>query len=139
MKKFLTEFKSFAMRGNVVDMAIGVVIGAAFSAIVTSLVNDLFSPLIGLIASTNLKDQALTFAGVSINYGSFLTALINFIITAFVLFVVVKGMNKLSAIGHKPEAPGAPTTKICPFCKSEIPLDATRCAHCTSILDDLNK
>ena len=132
MKKFLQEFKEFAMRGNVLDMAVGVVIGAAFKAIIDSVVNDLISPIIGLVFKSDFSALVLTVNDVSIGYGAFITAVINFIIVAFVLFVIVKAANKASSLRKKPEAPAAPTTKKCPYCKSEIAIEATRCPHCTS-------
>jgi len=135
MKKFLQEFKEFALRGNVLDLAVGVIIGAAFQAIVTSLVDDILSPFLGMFASADLKDQAFTLLGVTVKYGSFVTAVINFIIMAFLIFVLVKGINKLASLGKK-EEPEEVTTKICPFCCSEIAVEATRCPHCTSVLDE---
>ena len=149
MKGFLKEFKDFAMRGNVIDLAGGVIIGGAFQKIVTSVVNDLVMPLIGLITKGSdfaTKFVALdggdyatieeaTAAGAAIlTYGNFIAVTIDFLIMAFVIFLLVKGLNKLTSIGKKPEpvVEAAPTTKICPFCKSEIAIDATKCAHCTS-------
>ena len=132
MKKFLEEFKEFALRGNVMDLAVGVIIGAAFQAIINSLVNDVISPLIGLVANTDLSYLAVTIEGVDIRYGAFLTAVINFIIMAFVIFIIVKAINTLAEKGKKPEPKAAPTTKICPYCKSEIDIKATRCRYCTS-------
>lgn len=134
MKKFLNEFKEFALRGNVMDLAVGVIIGAAFQAIINSLVSDVISPLIGLVANTDLSYLVATVGDVEIRYGAFITAIINFIIMAVIIFLLVKGMNALASIGHKKEeqAPAAPATKICPYCKSEIAIDATRCPHCTS-------
>ena len=99
MKKFFKEFKEFALRGSVMDLAIGVIIGAAFQAIVNSLVKDIMSPLIGLVAKTDLSDLSVEIFGVSVKYGSFLTAVINFIIMAFVIFLLVKGLNALSKLG----------------------------------------
>lgn len=159
MKKFLNEFKAFALRGNVIDLAVGVIIGGAFQTIVKSLVNDLIMPFVGLATGgINFTDQFLVLkladgveagttyaslaaaqeAGATIfAYGSFITAVINFIIMAIVIFLFVKGINNLHKIGKKKEeAPAAPTTKVCPFCKSEIAIEATRCAHCTSELTD---
>ena len=141
----IKEFKEFIMRGNVMDMAVGVIVGGAFNTIVTSLVNDIIMPVISLATGkvdfTNLfftldgsKYATLAEAqeaGASVfAYGSFIQNVLQFLIVAFVLFLVVKGMNKL----RKPEPEAAPTTKICPFCKSEIAIDATRCPHCTSEL-----
>lgn len=136
MKKFLSEFKEFAMRGNVLDMSVGIIIGAAFTAIVTSLVDDILSPVIGLIVKVNFSDLAVNIAGVDFKYGSFIMAVINFIIVAFTLFVLIKAVNKTASIGKKKEEDAAPTTKICPYCKSEISIEATRCPHCTSQLEE---
>ena len=133
MKAFLNEFKAIAMRGNVIDLAVGVIIGGAFQAIVKSLVDDILSPLIGLIVKQDFNDLAATVFDVKIKYGSFITATINFIIMAFVIFLLVKGLNKLTSIGAKP-VEEAPTTKECPFCKSEVNIAATRCPNCTSEL-----
>ena len=147
MKKFLEEFKAFAMRGNVVDMAIGVVIGGAFGSITTSLVNDIFLPLLGVITGginfgglfyaldgqKYASIEAAKEAGVgTLNYGLFIQYVLNFILIAFCMFLVVRLMNKLK----KPEPAPAPEKpkRICPFCKSEIADDATRCPHCTSEL-----
>ena len=139
------EFKEFIMRGNVMDMAVGVIVGGAFSAIVNSLVNDVIMPVISLatgkIDFSNLfialdggeyaNLAAAQEAGASVfAYGSFIQAVIQFLIIAFCIFMVVKGMNKL----RKPEPEAAPTTKVCPFCKNEVPLEATRCGFCTSEL-----
>ncbi len=136
MKKFFTEFKEFINRGNVVDMAVGVMIGAAFKGIVDSLVNDIISPIIGLFAQEDFTALAVRFLGVELKYGAFLMAILNFFIIAAVLFLIVKMMNNLYKIGKKKEedAPAAPTTKICPHCCSEIAIEATRCPHCTSEL-----
>lgn len=136
MKKMLKEFKTFAMRGNVIDMAVGVIIGGAFKGIVDSLVNDILSPVIGLIGKKDFSALTLNVLGVELKYGAFITAVINFIIMAFVIFLLVKGLNKLSQIGKKKEiAEEAVTTKKCPFCMSEIAIEATRCPHCTSALE----
>ena len=135
MKNFMAEFKKFILRGNVVDMAVGVIVGAAFQGIVSSLVNDVISPLLGLFANTDLTYLVWNVNGVEVRYGAFLTAVINFLVMAFVIFMLVKFLNKLAELGNKkeePAAPPAPTTKKCPYCKSEIPIDAVKCAHCTS-------
>ena len=110
--------------------------GAAFTAIVTSLVNDIISPVIGLFVRVDFTELAATVFGVDIRYGAFIMAVINFLIVAFVLFLIVKAMNKARTLGAKPEAEETPSVKICPFCKSEIALDATRCPHCTSRLEN---
>ncbi len=137
MKKLLGEFRAFISRGNVVDLAVGVMIGGAFSAIVTSFVDDIISPILGLFGDLNLAERALTIGGVRLGYGSFLTAVIHFLIIAFILLLFVKAINKASSLARekKAEAPAAPATKVCPYCKSEIALGATRCPHCTSTLD----
>ena len=132
MKKFLEEFKAFALRGNVMDMAIGVIIGGAFTSIVTSLTDNLINPFLGLFGGTDLSGFVLNLGGVELRYGAFITSIINFLIMAFVLFCLLKAVNKLTALGKKPEAPAEPTTKTCPFCCNEIPIKAVKCAHCGS-------
>ena len=137
MKKLLKEFETFIMRGNVIDMAVGVIVGAAFQAIVNSLVNDVISPLLGLVANMDLSYLVLKINDVEIRYGAFVTAVINFLIMAFVIFLLVKAINKISELGFKKkkeEEPAKPKTKICTYCKSEIPADAVKCGHCTSDL-----
>lgn len=134
MGSFMKEFKEFAMKGNVMDLAVGMIIGAAFTAIISALVDNILSPLIGLLIKVDFNDAAVNVAGVDIMYGAFIMAIINFIIVAFVLFAMIKAMNKLR---KEPEAVEEdPTTKVCPFCKSEIPIEATRCPHCTSQLEE---
>ena len=135
MKSFLNEFKEFAMKGNVMDMAVGIIIGGAFTAIVTSLTDDLLSPLIGLFFKADFSKVVVTAAGVDFKIGAFIMAIINFLIVAFVLFCMIKAMNKALTAGKKPEEEAAPETKVCPYCKSEVPVDATRCPHCTSELE----
>ena len=132
MKKFIEEFKAFALRGNVMDMAIGVIIGGAFTSIVTSLTENLINPILGLFGGTDLSGFVLNLGGVELRYGAFITSIINFLIMAFVLFCLLKAVNKLTALGKKPEAPAEPTTKTCPFCCSKIPIKAVKCAHCGS-------
>ena len=158
MKKFFQEFKEFATRGNVMDLAVGVIIGAAFQKIVTSAVNDLVMPLVGLITgNSNFNDafwilrlpegvteaqvtslEKATELGVTtFNYGAFISAVIDFFIMAFVIFLMIKALNKASSLKKpKEEAPAEPTTKICPYCLSEIPVGAKKCAHCASDLDE---
>ncbi len=136
MKSFISEFKEFALRGNVMDMAIGIIIGAAFTAIVTSLVDDIISPLIGLFVKVDFNNLVATVFNVDIKYGAFIMAVINFLIVALVLFCIIKAMNKAASITKKEEAEEEPTTKECPFCLQEIPIKATRCPHCTSELND---
>lgn len=137
MKKFLSEFKAFALRGNVMDLAVGVLIGGAFSGIVASLTENIISPIIGLFGGANFDQYMLTLGDVQIKYGAFITAVINFIIMAFIVFLLVKGMRKLGEIKTpKKASPQAPTTKICTYCRTEIDIKATRCPHCTSQLEE---
>ena len=158
MKKFFADFKAFISKGNIIDMAVGVVVGGAFSKIVSSLVADIINPLVGLatgkVALSDMKlilqpevideaTAAVTQAEIALKYGNFLQMVIDFLIIAFSIFVVLRIMMKaqetMNLLKKKEEvaeeAPAAPTTKICPFCKSEIAIEATRCAHCTSELD----
>ena len=138
MKKFLDEFKKFISRGNVMDMAVGIIIGGAFTGIVSSLVEDIINPLLGLFGGMNFDQYKLQLTGeVTLNYGKFITSIINFIIMALVIFLLIKVMNKAtSLVSKKEEEEAAPTTKKCSFCKSEIDIEATRCPHCTSVLEE---
>lgn len=140
MKKFLNEFKAFIMRGNVLDLAVAVIIGAAFQSIISSLVDDIISPVLGLFGGVDFKGFVLNLNGVEIRYGAFITAIINFMIMALVIFLIIKGITKVSELGKKlakkEEAKKEPTTKTCPFCCSEIDIKATRCPHCTSVLEE---
>lgn len=133
MKKFLNEFKEFALRGNVMDMAVGVIIGAAFQEIVKSLTGDIISPFLGLFGKADFSAYVLTINGVAIKYGAFITAIINFIIMAFVIFLLIKSINKIMSFGKK-EEPAEPTTKDCPYCCSKISIKAVKCPNCTSDL-----
>ena len=137
MKKFFEEFKAFALRGNVLDLAVGVIIGGAFTGIVTALTANFINPLLSVVMTgtpgVDENGVAWTAGGA---FAAFLTTIVNFIITALVLFLLIRGINKLTSIGKKKEAPAAPTTKKCPYCLSEIPLAATRCPHCTSELKE---
>ncbi len=137
MKKngFWSEFRQFIAKGNVMNLAVGVIIGAAFQAITNSLVNDIISPVIGLFASADMSAWSVMIGGAEIRYGAFLTAIINFLIMALVIFLLVKILNRIMAMGKKPEPKAEPTTKKCPFCCSEIAIEATRCPHCTSELE----
>ena len=148
MSKLLKEFKEFAVKGNVVDMAVGVVIGGAFGKIVSSLVNDLFMPIIGLITGgVNVSgmfallgkvpegeiapksiEEAAERGIATFNYGNFIQTVIDFILVALCIFLVIKAINKFK----KPAPEAAPTTKVCPFCKSDINIEATKCAFCGS-------
>lgn len=140
MKKngFFKEFKKFILRGNVLDLAVGVIVGGAFTAIVTSLNEDILTPLLGLFGGTDFSNLKVTLGSSPeapvLMYGNFITAVINFVIIAFVIFLIVKGINKISDGMKKSEEEAAPATKICPYCKSEINIDATKCPHCTSDL-----
>lgn len=129
--KFMEEFKKFALRGNVMDMAVGVIIGGAFSGIVTSLTENFINPILKELTGA----ASYTWQDVGGFASAFLSAVVNFIIMAFILFCLMRGINKLLTIGKKPEAPAAPTTKKCPYCKTEIDIEATRCPHCTSQLE----
>ena len=150
-KGTMKEFKEFALKGNIVDMAVGVIIGGAFGTIVSSLVSDIIMPLISSITGNidftnkfvilrnsegavyNTLAEAQAAGANTLNWGTFLTNIINFLIIAVVMFIIIK---KVFGALHKEkeEAPAAPTTKECPYCKSEIHIDATRCPHCTSEL-----
>ncbi len=131
MKKFFGEFKEFIMRGNVMDLAVGVIIGGAFGAIVTSLTDDIISPLIGLIGDVDFSDMVAKIGNVEVRYGAFITAIINFLIMALIIFLMVKAINKVMTIGKKKEEEAAPTTKKCPHCCEEVNIEATKCPHCT--------
>lgn len=141
-KGFVAEFRKFIMRGNVMDMAVGVIVGGAFTSIVTSLNQDILTPVLGIFGGTDFSYLTVRLGqgenAPVLNYGSFLTAVINFLITALVIFCLVKLLNKLSVrlSRKKEETPAAPTTKKCPYCLSEIALEATRCPHCTSDLSE---
>lgn len=137
----LGEFKDFIMRGNVMDMAVGVLVGTAFTAIVTSLNADILTPIISIFGGTDFSHLKVKLGTAEkapvLLYGNFITAIFNFLITAAVIFLLVKGMNTLNdRFTKKEETPAAPTTKKCPYCCSEIPVEATRCAHCTSQLNN---
>lgn len=140
-KGFIEEFKKFIMRGNVMDMAVGVIVGGAFTSIVTSLNQDILTPVLGIFGGTDFSNLKVTLGSGEnapvLCYGNFITAVINFLITAFVIFVLVKAINKIGdkLIRKEEEAPTEPTTKICPYCRSEIAKEATRCPHCTSNLE----
>ncbi len=158
MKKFMAEFKEFAVKGNMIDMAIGVIIGGAFTALVTAFTTNIVNPLIALIPGVNsldnalkivLKEAELSPAGevmaeeVAIKFGAFISAIITFLILALIIFMIVKGINKMRKMEEERKAaeapaeePAEPTTKICPFCQSEIPILARRCPHCTSQLEE---
>ena len=140
VRSFLNEFKSFAVKGNMIDLAVGVVIGGAFTKIVNMMVSCIITPLISLIlqfifgeSSTEVLFSDLIVGPFPI--GQLISTIIDFIITAFVLFVLVKAINKVNSIGKKEEEIISPTTKVCPYCKTEINIEATRCPNCTSELE----
>lgn len=138
MKKFMEEFKAFISRGNVMDMAVGIIIGGAFTSIVSSLVEDIINPILGMFGGMNFDKLSISLLGeATLNYGKFITAVINFLIMALIVFIIMKTMNNIGEKLKKKEEekPAEPTTKKCPFCKSEIAIDATRCPHCTSVLE----
>ncbi|MDC7301022.1 large conductance mechanosensitive channel protein MscL [Agathobacter ruminis] len=137
MKKFAKEFKDFISRGNVMDMAVGIIIGSAFTAIVNSLVADIINPILGIFGGLDFSGLSVKLRGDSVlTYGNFITAILNFLIMALIVFLIVKALNKAATIGKKKEdgTPAEPTEKECPYCKSMIPIGATKCAHCTSDL-----
>ena len=142
--KFFEEFKKFILRGNVMDMAVGVIVGGAFTAIVTSLNADILTPILGLFGGTDFSYLYVTLGSGEnapvLHYGNFITAIINFLITALVIFILLKVINRiterLSAMTGNEEETPASTTKKCPYCYSEIDIKATRCPHCTSILEE---
>lgn len=136
MKKFFSEFKAFLSRGNVMDLAVAVIIGGAFQAIVKSLTDDVISPFIGLFAKMDFSDLVWTVNEVDIRYGAFITAVINFILMSFIIFLLIKAISAVQNIKKKEEIVVSPTTKVCPFCCSEIALSASRCPHCTSVLEE---
>jgi len=159
----LEEFKEFAMKGNIMDLAIGVVIGGAFQTIVNSLVQDIIMPAISILTGRmDFSDMVLKVGDASIKYGNFITAIVDFLIIAFSIFLVVRYLNKLNKLKElgdlaakldkkgklnkkkkveeiKEEKVAIPTTKICPFCYSEIKYEATRCPHCTSVLEEIKE
>ncbi len=140
MKKFLAEFRAFIAKGNVLDLAVGVIIGGAFSSIVTSLTDNIINPLINCIGGAEIQGKIHLIGDNYIDYGAFISAIINFLIMALVIFCIVKAVNKAMSLGKKleknPEAEPEvqPSVKICPYCKSEVPADAVKCKYCASDL-----
>lgn len=136
MKKLFKEFKEFINKGSVLDLAVGVIIGGAFSGIVNALIDNIINPLIACIGGTDIGFAFEIIKGneaTKINLGAFISAIINFLIISLVIFLIVKSANKAKALtAKKEEVEEAPTTKVCPFCKSEIAIDATKCPHCTA-------
>ena len=142
MKKFLEEFKAFISKGNVLDLAVGVIIGGAFGSVVSGLTDNIIQPLLNCIGGAEVQGKIRLFGTENyLDYGAFISSIINFLIMALVVFLIVKSVNKISDAAQKlskkdeQEETPAPTTKVCPYCKSEIDIDATRCPHCTSQLD----
>lgn len=148
LKSTLTEFKEFAVKGNVIDMAVGVIVGGAFGKIVTSIVNDIIMPIVGiaiggidfssLFIATDGNTYATADAAIEagagvIKYGAFISQVIDFLIIAIIIFIMLKVITNLKK-KETPAEPEAPTTKVCPFCRSEISIEATKCPHCTSDL-----
>ena len=161
MKKFFKEFKEFAVKGNMIDMAIGVIIGAAFKDLVAAFTTNIVNPLISLIPGMDSLDESLKVVlkpavteivdgvetvvtpEVAIKFGAFISAIITFLILALIIFLFVKALNtarkkseEMKKKNEEPAAPAEPTTKVCPFCQTEIPIKAVRCPHCTSELQE---
>lgn len=138
MAKIAEEFKEFISRGNMMDMAVGIIVGGAFTAIVNSLVSDLIQPIFELIPGSSADYSGLVVPGTHIDFGAFISACINFLLIAIVVFCLVKGLNSLKRAGdaalHKPEPEDAPAPRTCPYCFEEIHPQATRCPHCTAEL-----
>lgn len=138
-KGFISEFKKFITRGNVMDMAVGVIVGGAFTAIVNSLNQDILTPVLGIFGGTDFSSLVVKLGSGEdapiLCYGNFITAVINFLITAFVIFCLIKAINAVNDKFGKKEEPAAPVTKECPYCKSQIAIAAVRCPHCTSQLE----
>lgn len=129
MKKFLAEFRDFALKGYAVNVAVGVIIGGAFQSIITSFVNDIISPLLGMTSELEFSELIIKIGAANVHIGAFINSIINFIIMALLVFVLIRGMIKVSSISTlRPD----PTTRICPYCLSEIPIEASKCAYCTS-------
>jgi len=135
MKKFLKEFKDFALKGNVLNLAVGVIIGAAFQGVVSSLTENILSPIIGLLTRQNFDSLMLEILGITLKYGAFITSVINFIIMAFVVFLLVRIMNQILTIGQEKPKDPLPAKKQCTYCFSEIDIKAKRCPACTSQLE----
>lgn len=132
MKKFIEEFKAFALRGNMMDMAVGVIIGGGFTGIVTSLTDNFINPILNFVTGA----ETYTFQNIAGFASKFASDLVNFFILAFVLFCLLKGINKLISLGQKKEEAAVSSTKKCPYCLSDVPLEATRCPHCTSVIEE---
>jgi large conductance mechanosensitive channel len=133
-KKFFREFRDFALKGNVMSMAVGVMVGVAFQGLITSLTENILSPIIGLLVRQNFDYLELNVFGTTLRYGAFLTTLLNFVIMAFVVFMIVRIANRLLNLGKKTKQETEPPP-TCPYCKSKVHKDATRCPSCTSVLE----
>lgn len=132
----IKEFKEFIAQGNVMDMAIGVIIAAAFKSIIDSLVADIITPILNVfLKDVNFQEWVVEVGPVKFGVGNFINQVISFLVIAFVLFLIIKGMNRAKKLKGTKEAPAEATTKVCPYCKTEIDKDATRCPHCTSQLN----
>ena len=134
---FFKAFKNFLLEGDAISMAVGVIIGAAMKDLVTSLVDNMFTPVIGLVlGKVDFSNLCVKIGDATIKYGAFITALINFVLMAFVVFLIVylidKAKESFKKLSKKEEVEEAPTTKVCPYCKSEVDVEATKCPHCTS-------
>ena len=132
-KNFFQEFKTFALRGNVMSLAVGIIIGSSFQGVVASLTENILSPIIGLFTRQNFDSLELKVLGITLRYGAFVTSVINFFIMALVVFMLVRGMNKLLSLTDRRKEKPAPA-RLCQFCKTVVHKDATRCPACTSEL-----
>lgn len=137
MKKFFKAFKNFLLEGDAISLAVGVIIGAAMKDLVTSLVENIFSPIIGIVlGKVDFSKLSVIIGSAEIKYGAFITALINFVLMAFVVFLIVylidKAKESFKKLAKKEEVEEEPTTKVCPYCQSEIDIKAVKCPHCTS-------
>ena len=131
LRKFLQEFKEFALRGNVMSLAVGVIIGSAFQGVIKSLTDNILSPIIGLFARQNFDSMELSIVGITLRYGAFITSVINFFIMALVVFIMIRAMNRLLTLGEQKKEAPLPA-RLCPYCKTALHKEATRCPACTS-------
>ena len=134
MKSFFKEFREFALKSNVMALAVGVIIGGALQGVVSSLTDNILSPVIGLFVGGNFDALEIGFLGVTIRYGAFITSVINFLLMAFVVFLMVQGMNRLLSVGKKEAPAAAAPARLCPYCKTALHEEAVRCPACTSQL-----
>lgn len=143
MKKFMDEFKQFALKGNMIDLAVGMIIGSAFTGIVGSLVDDIFMPVLSLFTGRiDFNKMKIVLgsgeAAAAINYGTFITQVINFLLISLVVFLIIRQINKLERLGKKEEVKEE-AEKECPYCKTKISIHAVRCPHCTSVLEEAER